>query len=60
MYSHEVYAEMIGRNIITPEEANAALQGADATKTHKKIADYYMNQPKVKTEYENWLRESLK
>ena len=59
MYSHETMAEMIGRNVITPEEANAVLHGADCTVVDKKIANYYMKQPKVQAEYDRWLRDSL-
>ena len=58
MYSHETLAEMIGRDVITPEEANAVLRGADSKLVNKKIADYYMKQPKVQSEWVTWLRES--
>mgnify|MGYP000861932075 FL=1 len=59
MYSHETMAEMVGREIITAKEANAVLHGADSTVVDKKIADYYMKQPKVQAEYDRWLRDSL-
>ena len=59
MYSHETMAEMIGRDVITPEEANAVLHGADSSAIDKKIADYYMKQPKVQAEYDRWLRDSF-
>ena len=35
MYSHETMAEMIGRDVITPEEANAVLHGADSSAIDK-------------------------
>ena len=59
MYSHETLAEMVGRKVITPEEANAVLRGADSTAVDKKIADYEMKQPKVQAEWDKWLRDSL-
>jgi len=59
MYSHETLAEMIGRDVITPEEANAVLRGADSTVVDKKIADYEMRQPKVQAEWDKWVREGI-
>ena len=59
MYSHETMAEMVGRNVITPEEANEVLHGADSTVVDKKIAEYEMKQPKFQAEWDRWLRDSL-
>jgi len=59
MYSHETLAEMIGRDVITPEEANAVLHGADSTLVDKKIADYEMRKPKVQAEWDKWVREGI-
>jgi len=59
MYSHETLAEMIGRDVITPEEANAVLRGANSATVDRKIAEYEMKQPKVQAEWDRWLRDSL-